>query len=198
MSKRYANITDKHEVISDWVRHYADQLYTWAFYKTSNEAVAADMVQDTFISAFQHYHNFKGSSSAKTWLFSILKNKVTDHFRKTIKIKSISLNSDDEGSFEWFDHHGQWKKEFRPEPWHINDNNLLDDIEFKDVLANCMGRLPSAWSACVQLKYLGEKETNEICQQLNITASNLWQILHRAKLHLRACLEKNWFKSDMR
>lgn len=187
------DIIEKRKLISDWVYQFGDQLYSWAFYKTSNEAVAADLVQDTFVSAFQHHHNFKGSSSPKTWLFAILKNKVTDHFRKSAKLKSLSLNVE-QGVFECFDHEGQWKKEHMPEPWDMMDNNLLDDIEFKDTLTSCMGKLPGAWASCMQLKYLSEKETNEICQQLNLTASNLWQILHRAKLQLRACLEKNWFK----
>lgn len=194
MTKKGSDISEKHRLISDWVQQYGDQLYSWAYFRTSNDAVSADLVQETFLSAFQHYERFRASSSPKTWLFSILKNKITDHFRKVIKSKSMMLNFEDKGSMEWFDEHGQWKKEFRPEPWDMEDDNLLDDVDFKDALATCLGRLPSAWASCMQLKYFGEKNTNVICQQLNITASNLWQILHRAKLHLRACLEKNWFK----
>lgn len=194
MNEKGSDISEKQRLISRWVEQYSDQLYSWAFYRTSNDVVSEDLVQETFLSAFQHYDSFRGSSSPKTWLFSILKNKVTDHFRMVIKSRSTTLKFGQEESVDWFDDHGQWKKEFKPEPWDMEDSNLLDDVAFKDTLATCLNRLPPAWASCMQLKYLGERETNVICQELNITASNLWQILHRAKLHLRACLEKNWFK----
>jgi RNA polymerase sigma-70 factor (ECF subfamily) len=45
----------------------------------------------------------------------------------------------------------------------------------------------------MQLKYLEQKDGKEICQDLGITSSNFWQILCRAKLQVRACIEKNWF-----
>lgn len=191
-----SNISEKHRIISLWVRQYSDPLYSWAFYRTSDEALAADLVQDTFLAAFQHYERFGGSSTAKTWLFAILKNKITDHFRRVVKSRSLGLGSDHEGAVEWFDDHGQWKKAFRPQRWDTEDENLLDDVAFQEALAGCLRRLPSAWASCMQLKYLSEKESNVICQQLNISASNLWQILHRAKLQLRACLEKSWFKPN--
>jgi RNA polymerase sigma-70 factor (ECF subfamily) len=39
-----------------------------------------------------------------------------------------------------------------------------------------------------------EKKGELICQELGITDTNFWQILHRAKLQLRKCIELNWFK----
>ncbi len=177
--------------ISTWVNDYGDRLYAWALHKSSNEQIAQDLVQETFLSAYQHIENFKRGSSPKTWLFSILKNKIIDHFRQVARNKMMLL----EDSFPWFDEDENWRKEFRPQPWLHADGNLLDDPEFEKALSHCMNGLPSAWAACVQLKYLDEKNSEEICQQLNITTSNLWQILHRAKLSLRNCLEKNWFKS---
>jgi RNA polymerase sigma factor (sigma-70 family) len=53
---------------------------------------------------------------------------------------------------------------------------------------------PDNWFSAVQLKYLEEKNGELICQELGITPTNFWQILHRAKLQLRKCLETNWFK----
>ena len=43
------------------------------------------------------------------------------------------------------------------------------------------------------MKYIEGLESDDICKELNITASNYWVLIHRAKLQLRACLEKNWF-----
>ncbi len=185
---------DKHRVFTQWVNLFGDALYSWAFHKISDEALAQDLVQETFVAAYQNLANFKEASSPKTWLFGILKNKIIDHYRFRAKRQSISMDSFDEPT-GWFDENDQWKKENRPQPWSTADEHLLDNPEFEIILGHCLGNLPLSWSACVQLKYLGEKETEEICQHLNITASNLWQILHRAKLHLRNCLEKNWFKA---
>ena len=42
------------------------------------------------------------------------------------------------------------------------------------------------------MKYMEDIESEEICKVLNITPSNYWVLIHRAKLHLRKCLEKNW------
>jgi len=71
----------------------------------------------------------------------------------------------------------------------------LDNVEFKSVMENCMKKLPDTWFSAIHLKYLEEKDGKVICQELGITPSNFWQILHRAKVQLRACIEKNWFKS---
>ena len=67
--------------------------------------------------------------------------------------------------------------------------------EFKEVLKRCLDSLPEKWNTCVKLKYLTQKSGEEICQELKITPSNFWQIVHRAKLQLRDCIENNWFKN---
>jgi RNA polymerase sigma-70 factor (ECF subfamily) len=57
-----------------------------------------------------------------------------------------------------------------------------------------MSRLPDKWAACFSLKVIGEEITESVCKELDITPSNLWVILHRARLQLRECMEKQWFK----
>lgn len=185
---------DRHKMFTQWVNQYGDALYSWAFRKTIDEAIAQDLVQETFIAAYQNLETFKKASSPKTWLFSILKNKIIDQYRLRAKTGAFPIDTYDETA-NWFDEDDRWKKDNRPEPWETSDVNILDDPEFDSVLTHCIGNLPVSWSACVHLKYLGEKQTEEICQELKITASNLWQILHRAKLQLRNCLERKWFKA---
>ncbi|MFA7327306.1 MAG: RNA polymerase sigma factor [Candidatus Kapaibacterium sp.] len=71
--------------IKSWVELYSDQLYTWAFYKTSDKETAEDLVQETFLAAINSFEKFEGKSEPKTWLLSILKNKIADHFRKVYR-----------------------------------------------------------------------------------------------------------------
>jgi RNA polymerase sigma-70 factor (ECF subfamily) len=65
-----------------WVDQYGDALFRFAFFRTRDRVIAEDLVQETFLAALQSKERFKGQSSEKTWLFSILKHKIIDHFRK--------------------------------------------------------------------------------------------------------------------
>src|SRR6202012_2050602 len=115
---------------------------------------------DTFLVAVQSFHKFKGGSEPKTGLLSFLKNKTFDHYRKQARSVTVFVKED-----VFFNEHGEWREESRPQHWDIN-THLLDDTEFVTILRKCMGKLPAAWSAAMQLKYLHEKEGKEICQDL--------------------------------
>ena len=186
--------------IQDWVTQYGDDMYRWAIHKTSDKDMAADLVQDTFMAAHLAKDKFQGKSSPKTWLFSILNRKIIDHHRKKFKESTINmsqLNARLDGGDvmeTFFDNAGGWRGESSPLDWNEMDGHLLDDSDFKNVLDACMQDLPEHWHAAMQLKYLEGKDGKDICQELGITSSNYWQILHRAKLKLRLCIENNWFK----
>lgn len=90
--------------------------------------------------------------------------------------------------FTGFDEEGSWKREKRPHN-REEDTYLPDDDEFQSVLRMCLDALPEKWSTSVRLKYLMSKKGEEICQELDIP-TNLWQIIHRAKLQLRDCIEQ--------
>jgi len=175
--------------IKQWVEMYTEGLLYWALNKVSDRSLAEDLVQDTFLAAFLAFEKFQGNSEPKTWLVSILNNKIVDHYRKVARNPLHALAS---ATDDFFDDAGEWKAETAPRTWDM-DNQLLDDPEFRKVLRDCMHKLPAAWRATMQLKYLQQKKGNEICQDLGISSSNFWQILSRSKLNLRACIEKKWF-----
>lgn len=181
-----------------WVKKYGDNLYAWAYHRTGKKVVAEDLVQETFLSALNAMDNFTGSSSEKTWLFAILKNKIVDHFKKAFvkyeKSESELQHASQEGSFlsRFFDRYGSWNKKDRPANWNDDNNNLLDDNEFRRILKYCMDLLPDKWLSIITLRFLLEKNTTEVCKDLDITPSNLWVVIHRSKLQLRACIEKNF------
>jgi RNA polymerase sigma-70 factor (ECF subfamily) len=182
----------ENENLKNWVNEFTNELYKWAYYKTSSVETAEDLVQETFLAAAEKINNFKGESSAKTWLFSILNHKIIDHYRKNVN-KPVSIENNSISAF--FDEDGGWQQAKRPKDWHEEDNHLLDDEEFQQILQKCLDALPIKWNTCVRLKYLSEKSGEEICQELGMTATNFWQIVHRAKLQLRDCVDNNWFKS---
>lgn len=183
--------TVNNKILSEWVEKYTDNMYSWAFHKVSNAELAADLVQDTFLAATEKMDSFKGNSSPKTWLFSILNNKIIDYYRKKINKADPHEN---ETLIRFFEASGDWQESSKPRNWNLNDEeHLLDNDEFQHILKNCLDALPEKWNLCVKLKYLSGKGGEEICQELEISTSNYWQIIHRAKLQLRDCVGSNWF-----
>lgn len=178
------------EIIKDWVELYSDNLYSWALYKTSSKETAEDLVQETFLAAVQSFDKFEAKSNPKTWLFAILNNKIGDFFRTSFR----SPIEDNQGILDrMFDKDSHWRADEKPQEWTNDAENLLDNSEFLITLNDCMHRLPENWRVAIHLKFLEEKKGELICQELQITPTNFWQILHRSKLQLRKCLEMNWF-----
>lgn len=174
-----------------WVKQFTADLLSWASHKVSDLEIAKDLVQDTFLAASEKIESFRGDSSPKTWLFSILKYKIIDHYRDKVKNNTFIVKQ----SFEsLFTEDGEWLPDKKPTKWTENDEHLLDNNNFNAVLKKCFDALPEKWSASIKLKYLINKKAENICQELNISTTNYWQILHRAKLQLRECIDKKWFK----
>lgn len=191
-------MTASKDQISEWVYQYTDDLVNWAYFKTKDRALAEDLIQETFISAHKNIDKFQNKSQPKTWLFSILRNKIADHYRN--KMQKYTMRESDFFQAEdntildrIFNDSKQWNDTSKPQTWNNNEEELLDNEEFNHVLKKCLEGLNEKSFMAVQLKYLEEKKGKDICQELNITPSNFWQLLHRAKLQVRECIETNWF-----
>lgn len=174
-----------------WVSLYADTLYAYTLPRVNDSNLAEDIVQDTFLSAWRAKEQYKGEASEKNWLFSICKNKIIDHYRK--KAKDILQPLQEQGATDdFFDEKGHWTQESRPAEWGINQQQRVEQKEFYQVLDACRKKLQQLQQAVFSMKYMEDLDSAEICKALGITSSNYWVLIHRAKLQLRACLEKNW------
>jgi RNA polymerase sigma-70 factor (ECF subfamily) len=183
----------------DWVKTYADYLYSLALIKVSNKETAEDLVQETFLSAFKAKDTFRHGSSEKTWLTAILKNKIIDHYRKKDVLKDVStyISDTDRGFDEHFfnEHDGHWMMESEPLAWKELADAKLNRNEFNKIIQYCIQKMPTKLVPVFVAKFLDEAESEFICKEYNITSSNYWVIIHRAKVLIRSCLEKNWFLS---
>lgn len=177
----------------NWVKNYSEQLFRFALQRVNDRENAKDIVQETFLAAYKNLENFKGEVSEKNWLFIILKNKIIDYYRKKSNQLFSELGECEEAFENYFDETGHWKKEFAPRNWNANYNNPVESKEFFEILDRCLRKLSEITRIVFTLKYLDEKESEEICKELMITSSNYWVMIHRAKLQLRTCIEKNWF-----
>ena len=140
----------------------------------------------------KNYEKFEGRSSPKTWLLKILNNKIIDHYRKLSIKETKQEDSTSQFTDSFFNSIGNWKANGLEEAW-AEEENLLDNVAFNEVMEICINDLPAKWRLAILSKFLLEKEAVAICQDLDITASNYWQVIHRTKLLLKKCLEVNWF-----
>ena len=175
---------------NDWVDKYADILFNYTLQRVSDKAIAEDIVQDTFLNAWRARDSYNGSASEKNWLFAICKNKIIDHFRK--KSASPIQYAETDNSASFFNEAEHWTTESAPKQWDIDYQQPLENKEFYLVLEMCKQKLQAMQLNVFVLKYLEDVEADVICKELNITPSNYWVLIHRAKLQLRKCLEQNW------
>jgi RNA polymerase sigma-70 factor (ECF subfamily) len=176
-----------------WIKKYADYLFNYAVVRVSDSDLAKDLVQDTFFAGLKSAKNFQGKASERTWLISILKRKIIDHYRKINSKKGqaeVRMNFYQEGENE-----GNWLEERVPQSWDNESEKNIENQELKTQLDSCIDKLPEKYAMVFRMKTIQEFETEEICKELDITASNLWVIIHRARTQLRKCMEDNWFKN---
>lgn len=182
----------------EWVKKYSSYLVNYAFYRVNDKDLAEDLVQDTFLSALKAIQTFKGAASEKTWLTAILKNKIIDHYKKasTQKESPLQLNTYSAPNYDHFfddEKMGHWQKNATPLDWNSSEYKT-ERSEFQEMLNRCLEKLPVKWKGIFSLSVLEEGTANEVCKEFNITSSNFWVIMHRSKLQIRECIEKNWIK----
>jgi RNA polymerase sigma-70 factor (ECF subfamily) len=178
-----------------WVELYSDYLYRYAYSRVNNSTTAEDLVQDTFLSALKAYDNFDGKSSERTWFISILKHKIIDFYRKKSRTAKYFHDPGMDTTSDYAEN-GYWKMEHAPADWGHHPEDILHQNEFLLILRECIGALPEKIASVFTLRELEGIASKEICKELNITPSNLWVILHRARHQLRRCLDVNWFEAE--
>ena len=177
-----------------WVDQYGDYLFRFAHSRVRDARVAEDLVQETFLSALRARKTFDGRSAERTWLTGILKHKIVDYIRKKSRelpvdnIESLANLSD-----EFFDDKERWK--VGPVKWIADPTKLYEQKEFLEIVYRCLSKLTDRLSKAFTLREMDGLTTEEICKVLDISETNCWVILHRARGYLRHCLEINWFTS---
>jgi RNA polymerase sigma-70 factor (ECF subfamily) len=175
-----------------WVDQYGDYLYRYAISRIHDPSVAEDLVQETFLAALHAQEGFEGRSSEKTWLTGILKYKIIDYIRK----KSRELPTDKiEFSADAMDEHfgekGGWR--VGPAKWAVDPKELLERKEFWKVFYRCLSKLSGRLAKAFAFRELDGLSSEEIRNILNISATNSYVMLYRARMRMRDCLGVNWF-----
>ena len=164
--------------------------------RVRNRAVAEDLVQDTLLVALKTRDRFSGKSSFRTWLTSILKFKIIDHYRAGTRTKTFTDLSSfyEDQEKEVFKENGEWRRpEERPKPWSEEQSKNLDRQDFWKAFNACADRLPERIRAVFIMREIDQVDSEEICRRMDISRDNFWTIMHRARMALRKCLEGSWF-----
>ncbi|MDN3552573.1 sigma-70 family RNA polymerase sigma factor [Halomonas almeriensis] len=159
---------------------------------------AEDIVQETMIAAIEKSDHFDGHSRYETWVFGILKHKILDAFR-TRKRQQQCQDWEDPGIEaevdQQFQDSGRWAVAARPRHWGDPAQTLASE-RFWQVFDVCMTALPEKTARIFTMREFLGLSTSEVCEEAGIKENNCWIILHRARLKLRACLEKGWLTEE--
>jgi RNA polymerase sigma-70 factor (TIGR02943 family) len=174
---------------NDWVDDHGDYLFNFAVGQVRDVSVAEDLVQETFLAALKGADRFAGQCTERTWLISILRHKIYDHLRKHCREKKHRVEPAmahlDDGDM---DDAMLWLHDVAAESQSPSRRMELE--EFRVNLEAALGKLPPRIAQVFQLYEIEEASGAEVCAKLNISESNLWVMLHRARKQLREHLEK--------
>ncbi|NQU09883.1 sigma-70 family RNA polymerase sigma factor [bacterium] len=179
-----------------WVDEHGDVLYRYALARVRDSVIAEDLVQETFLSALKGADRFAGQSAERSWLVGILKHKIADHFRRQQREEPAADADAATETAELFAPNGHWRTGagLAPANWGRDAWPRLDRQEFWAVLDRCLAGLTPRLRRAFLLRELEELDSDAICKVLEVTPTNLWVLLHRARRQLRRCLEVNWFQ----
>jgi RNA polymerase sigma-70 factor (ECF subfamily) len=173
-----------------WLERHGDYLYRYALYRMRDHAAAEDVVQECLLAAIKCSDRFAGRSNERTWLVGILKHKIVDYLRAEMKNAQTENTDHPE---DYFDREGAWRFDARPVSWTPDPGSLMESGDFRRVLERCLDELPGRLARVFILREIEGFATEEICDLLDITPSNLWVMLHRARLRLQSLLGLYWF-----
>lgn len=171
-----------------WVDRHGDTLFRYALSRLRDSEAAEEVVQETFVAAWGARDQYSGQGSEGAWLLGICKRKVIDHVRR--RNRPDAAAGDDSGgdpSASLFDSKGNWRVD--PRIAKGRPEATLEREEFWQALRGCLDGLPQRQSAVFTLREVDEMSSPEICKELGITSSNLWVLLHRARLFLTRCMK---------
>lgn len=179
-----------------WVVEHGDYLFRVARRQLRSDALAEDAVQETLLAALSAKAGYSGGATPRTWLTGILKHKIVDMIRR--QVREVEIPHDEDGSEDWdtlFKVDGHWAHP--PREWQSPENET-ELAQLRVTLLRCVDGLKPSMARVFSLREVAGMETEEICKELNISPTNCWVMLHRARLFLRECLELNGFSGALR
>jgi len=166
------------------VSRHEEKVYGLALRMTRSEADAAEITQDTFLSAYQHLAEFRGESAFGSWVHRIAANNALMRLRRQ---KVLDIVSDELAGPEFTDRgslaegpDSDWSKRA--------DDKVLDD-ELGRAIQAATDALPEGYREVFLLKDVEGLSYEEISEMVGISVPAVKSRLHRARLALREAID---------
>jgi len=159
-----------------------------------NEAVAEEVVQETWLGVLKGLRNFEGRASLKTWIFRILTNRAitrAEREGRAVPFSSVGDTGPDEPAVDpdLFRPEGdRWPGGWKCFPDPLPEDRLLES-ETLAVIDSAIAELPDRQHLVISMRDIEGWSADEVCQALQISEANQRVLLHRARSKVRRCLE---------
>lgn len=174
-----------------WVEKYHDFLFKYARYRLREADLAEEKIQETFLAALQSRKNFRGLASEKTWLVSILKRKIYDHFQRISRDRQYNAASPRAcRRYDVFD--SKRIQAVRSSIWFSDPSMAYEQKEFLKIVKHALSELPGRLAQVFILREIIELSSQEICELMDISVCNLYVMTHRARKGMRRNLQLKW------
>jgi RNA polymerase sigma-70 factor (ECF subfamily) len=179
----------------NWVDEHGDFLFYYAWSRVHDRALAEDLVQETFLAALQSKDAYARKSSERTWLVGILKHKLVDYYRQARKYNQL-VYDDNAGANRLLQtiERQVSTTNFEETDWRLDPVRSYEQRVFIEILNSCLAQMPPRLAASFKLREIEQLDTREICTILDVSESNFWVMLHRARQLLRRRLELKWLR----
>lgn len=172
---------DKYEIFEKELFPHADALYNFGFHLTYSGEDANDLVQETYMKAYNFIESYTVGTNAKAWLFKILKNAFINEYRKKVRQPT---KIDYEDVAYWHD---------SEDISHIGSLDLRHEI-FQDLIGDevtiALNQLPVDFRTIILLCDLEGFTYEEIAKIMDIPIGTVRSRLHRARNILKEKLKK--------
>ncbi len=183
-----------------WLEAHGDCLYRYAMFRLRDTTAAEDAVRETLLAALQAMDTHQGNGSERTWLIEVLRRKIIDHCRLIARTREELTEEVRKDAYDPFERSGEWaghwREDMAPTDWQIDVTSALKRNEFWETLDRCLSELPRAMALAFTLREIDGLSSEEVCDVLDISRSNLWLLLHHARMRLRSSLEAEWIHGE--
>lgn len=179
-----------------WLTDHGDAMYRVALLALRDPHRAEEAVQTALLAAWEARDRFQGQSLERTWLIGILRHKVADEWRRLARERSFTDLADatQDEFLDLFAKDGHWLAP--PRDWASPERSFSGEAFLRALMA-CLDGLPERQVQVFLKRDLWGEDTPEVCKELDITPTNLWTTLHRARTRLRQCLERRGYDGPM-